>query len=88
VEVSIEDGHGVRVPDAAPALTFELSGPAEMLGTGNGDLDSIEDCKDLVHRAFQGRALAILQSTGAQGTVRLRVTSPGLEPAVVALPAR
>ena len=88
VEVRVADAQGVRVPDADPTMTFEVTGPAEVLGIGNGDLNSIEDCKDLVHKAYQGRALAILQATGARGAVTLKVTSPGLDPAILTLPAR
>jgi beta-galactosidase len=88
VEVRIEDAQGVLVADASPELALEITGPAELLGIGNGDLNSIEDCKDLVHKAFQGRALAILQSTGARGAVSLKASSHGLAPATLILPVR
>jgi beta-galactosidase len=83
VEFRIVDGRGVRVPAADPLVTFEIDGPGRVLGIGNADLNSIEDCKDLVHRAYQGRGLAILQATGAVGTITLKASSPGLQPATI-----
>jgi beta-galactosidase len=87
VEFRILDAQGARVPTADPVVTFEVEGPARILGIGNGDLNSIEDCKDLVHRAYQGRGLAILEATGAAGKITLKASSPGLEPATVTISA-
>jgi len=88
VEVRVVDAQGVRVPGADPVLTFELTGPAVMLGIGNGDLNNVEDPKALRHKAFQGRALAILQAAGPPGMVVVKVSAPGLDPAVVELPVK
>jgi beta-galactosidase len=88
VEFRIVDAAGVRVPDAAPAVTFALTGPVKLLGIGNGDLDSVEDCKTSTHHAFQGRGLAILQTTPAAGTITVQAAAPGLEPASVILQSR
>ncbi len=85
VEFRIVDEQGVRVPAADSPVTFELEGPGRVLGIGNADLNSIEDCKDLVHRAYQGRGLAILQATAGRGTIMLRASSPGLQPATLSV---
>lgn len=87
VEFRIVDVQGVPVPDADPLLTFDVEGPARIVAIGNGDLNSIEDCKDLVHRACQGRGLAILRAlaTGVAERITLRVSSPGLEPATLTI---
>lgn len=87
VEFRIVDAQGARVPTTDPVVTFEIDGPARVLGIGNGDLNSVEDCKDLVHRAYQGRGLAILEATGAAGNITLKASSPGLEPATVTISA-
>lgn len=83
VEFRIVDAQGVRVPLADSLVTFEIDGPVRVLGIGNADLNSIEDCKDLVHHAYQGRGLAILQATGEVGTITLQASSPGLQPATI-----
>ena len=79
---------GVRVPDAAQSVTFEVAGPAELLGIGNGDLSNNEDPRGHVHQAYQGRGLAILQSTTVPGDVTVKATAPGLAPAEVVLSSR
>jgi len=83
IEVQIADDHGVRVPDAECELTFELDGPGEILGIGNGDLDSLEDYKDRVHKAYHGRCLVILRSARESGRIRLIAHSDGLKEASV-----
>ena len=88
VEFRIVDENGVRVPNADAEIKFELTGPAIILGLGNGDVNSPEDCKTNSHHAFQGRGLAILQMTAAPGVITVQATSPGLEPARVTLQSR
>jgi beta-galactosidase len=85
VEFRIVDENGVRVPDAGMEVKFELTGPAKIIGLGNGDLSNSENCQGDTHRAFQGRGLAILQSSGTFGSIRLQASAPGLEPASVTL---
>ena len=58
VEFRIVDDKGVRVPDAGQEVTFEVAGPAVILGIGNADLNSPDSYKDQVHKAYQGRGLA------------------------------
>ena len=85
VEYRITDASGVRVPDAAQPVTFEVEGPAEIIGIGNGDLDNSEKPQSHVHQAYQGRGLVILQSKTPGGTITLKATAPGLAPASVTL---
>jgi beta-galactosidase len=85
VEFRIVDENGVRVPDAEPEVSFEMTGPAGIIGIGNGDLNNIENCKANRHRAYEGRGLAILQTTTTPGGVTLKATAPGLESASVTL---
>jgi beta-galactosidase len=85
VEFDVVDSQGVRVPDASAELTFELKGPAQILGLGNGDVSNSEPVRKPVHRAYHGRGLAILQSSTTPGPISLRVSSPGLDPATLTL---
>jgi beta-galactosidase len=85
VEFHIVDSQGVCVPDAGNELTFELDGPAEILGIENSDLNSPESYKTRMHKAYHGRGLAILQSSAAAGKITLTATSPGINPASVIL---
>jgi beta-galactosidase len=85
VEFDVVDAQGVRVPDASDELTFELKGPAQILGLGNGDVTNSEPVRGPVHRAYHGRGLAIVQSSTTPGSISLRVSSPGLDPATLTL---
>ena len=88
VEFRIVDAAGVRIPNADAEVKFELTGPAKIIGLGNGDLNNSENCQGDTHRAFQGRGLAILQTTTAPGEIILKATAPSLEPASVRLQSR
>jgi beta-galactosidase len=85
LEFRIVDAQGVRVPDAEPEVTFEVSGPAALLGIENGDLNSPEPYPGPIRKTYHGRGLAILQSTTAADKVRITATAPDLEAATVEL---
>ena len=88
LEFDVVDAQGVRVPDAGQELTFALSGPAQILGLGNGDVTNSEPVKGPVHRVYQGRGLAIVQSSTSAGAITLKASAPGLESANVTLSSR
>ena len=72
LEFQMLDEEGVRVPGAQHELKFEVDGPGDIIGIENGNLNSLEDPKDKVHKAYQGRGLAIIQSKREAGKIRLR----------------
>jgi beta-galactosidase len=88
IEFQIVDDHDVRVPEAANEVTFGAQGPATILGVGNADLNSPDDCKDRVHKAYRGRGLAIVQAGREPGTIHLTARAEGLEPASVNIEVR
>jgi len=88
IEFRIVDENGVRVPDAETEVTFEMTGPASLIGIGNGDLNNVENCKTNHHRAFQGRGLAILQTVPTSGSVTLKATAADLDSASLTLQSR
>jgi len=85
IEFRIVDENGVRVPNADAEVKFDLTGPAKIIGIGNGDLSNSEKCQGDTHSTFQGRGLAILKAIGTGGNIILEVSAPGLEPASVTL---
>lgn len=87
VRVSIRDAHGIVHPTACHPVKFRVSGPAKIIGVGNGQCNSHEPDKADRRRAFNGWALVIIQSTGKQGRVSLTATSGGLRPARCAVRA-
>jgi beta-galactosidase len=93
VQVSLRDARGRFVQTADNALTFSVSGPASIVGAGNGDPSDHEPentasltTTRFSYHAFNGRALVILRPTGQTGQVVLTVTSPGLKPTRIVIP--
>lgn len=88
IRVAILDAAGRVVPDARPLVKFAVEGPARIIGVGNGDPASHEPDKAEKRRAFSGRCLAIIQSTGRKGGVRFTARATGLKTATARLRAR
>ena len=80
VTADVVDAHGVVVPDADNELTFSVSG-GRLAGTDNGREESAENYKSPDRAAFNGKALAIIQSTERPGPISVSVSSPGLQSA-------
>ena len=82
----VVDANGVVVPDADNELSFAVSG-GRLAGTDNGREESAENYKSPDRAAFNGKALAIVQSTDHPGPITVTVTSPGLRPATTTIDA-
>ena len=83
--VRLLDSQGRFVPDACENLTLTVSGPARILGVGNGDSawQEKERPDDPMARTFQtcsynGLAQILLQGTGEPGMVELKVSAEGM----------
>ena len=78
--VSLMDSKGRFAPDACEDVTICISGPARILGVGNGDSawqaperPSDPDARRFQVRTFNGLAQILLQSTAEEGIVELKV---------------
>jgi beta-galactosidase len=91
INVTIVDAQGRPVPTADNKVTFAAAGPGRVIGVGNGDPSCHEPDRsangDASERsAFNGLCMAMLQSKrGEAGSIAVRVSSPGLQDATVAL---
>ncbi|MFI3248759.1 MAG: glycoside hydrolase family 2 TIM barrel-domain containing protein [Rikenellaceae bacterium] len=83
VAVRIEDKDGNLCPWADNRVQFTLEGEGVILATDNGDATSIEPFQQNDRKAFNGKALAIIRSNCASGTITLKATSKGLKSAEV-----
>jgi len=83
VKVAVIDSHGLVVPTATNLVHFELTGPAKIIGVGNGDPSSHEPDKAEQRQVFCGYAEVILQTTRKAGSIRLTATADGLTKGVV-----
>ena len=79
------DENGTRTLGADDEVSFEVDGPAAILGVGNGDAcEYVPFTQASGHRLFGGCATAVLRRTAA-GPVTLKVASPSLRAASASL---
>ena len=83
--VQVVDASGTVVPRADPLLAFEIQGAGTLIGVDNGDPASHEDFQARRRKAFDGLALALVQTTARSGEIRVKVTADGLRGAEVVL---
>lgn len=88
VTVKIVDAAGNVVPNADNEVNFEVSGAGFIAGVDNGSQVSMESFKADRRKAFHGLCLAILQSNGKTGPIKLTAKSPGLKMADMLVNAR
>lgn len=79
VTVEIVDEQGRVVPTAGNKINFTLTGPAKLIGVGNGDPSCHEPDKANNRSAFNGLAQALVQATRTAGEIVLEAESPDLE---------
>ncbi|WP_060886180.1 glycoside hydrolase family 2 protein [Streptomyces caniscabiei] len=75
VEVEIIDGAGTVEMLADDDIELRVEGPAELVGYGSARPDPTRPFADPTQRAYRGRALAVLRSTGLTGNVHITATS-------------
>ena len=78
VTVRILDALGVMVPDADNLINLKVTGAGFLNAVDNGDPVSHESFKVNNRKAFNGLALAIVQSKGTSGVINVQATSAGL----------
>lgn len=74
VRVYAVDSKGNKVPTATGEITFEISGPAQLIAVDNGDHSSNDLFSGNRKQLYKGFAMAILRSVQKAGTVKLKVT--------------
>jgi beta-galactosidase len=85
--LEILDDKARVVPTADNEVTVEIEGAGSLLGADNGDPASHEDYKSNRRKAFNGICLAIVQSAGKPGQIRVTASSPALRSASVTIVA-
>lgn len=86
VAVAVVDASGAVVPTAVNNVTFSVSGPATLAGTGNGDPACHTNDKSAMRPAYHGLVLAVIAGGTTPGSVTVTATSPGLTPSSVVIP--
>jgi beta-galactosidase len=80
VTIEAVDSQGRVVPTACMGAQFEISGPGQIIGLGNGDPTCHEPEKGNAHSLFNGLAQVIIQTdANGNGPLVLKASSPGLD---------
>jgi beta-galactosidase len=74
----IQDANGAIVPNAENAVSFSISGPGQLVGVDNGNPIDTSSYKGTSRKAFSGKVLAIVRSTGVAGSIMVTASSSGL----------
>jgi beta-galactosidase len=85
VKVEIVDEKGLVVPDADNLVEFKIEGEGVLIGTDNGNPQDQALMKSNRRNAFNGLALAVIQSTEKSGNIRITAVSGNLKEAVLQL---
>jgi beta-galactosidase len=83
IKVEIVDENGLVVPTAANAIEFKVEGEGVLIGTDNGNPQDKTQMKSKQRNAYNGLALAVVQSTEKSGSIKITAVSNGLKDAVV-----
>ena len=78
--VQLHDKAGRAIKTENMHVTFDIDGPAKLLGVDNGASANVQDFQSNELTTDQGRALAIIQSTKAKGQVTITAKAKGFEP--------
>ena len=73
ITVEMLDANGVVNPTADNLLTASVKGPATIVAFGNADIKDCDSYADSIHKAWKGRALLVVRSTGKKGKVTVTV---------------
>lgn len=88
VTVQVADKDGNIVPTDDRMVKYKVDGAATFEATANGDPTCVLPFQNPEMKLFSGAATAILRSAKAPGTLRLRVTAPGVKAAELTLPVK
>jgi len=83
LKASIVDNAGNLIPSADNLLEFEISGPGNIIGVGNGDIVSHESNKAMCRKAYNGLCAVIVQTTKNPGDISIRAISSGLKSSTI-----
>jgi beta-galactosidase len=87
VTVELLDRHGVMNPNADDVVSFEVEGPARIVGVGNGDPRSVESFQQPRRKAYRGRCMVVVKAGEKAGTVRLKAQAEGMKGAEAVIKA-
>ncbi len=85
VTVELLDGEGIRQTKAENLVTFDIQGPGSIVVVANANPISTESYKRPRRKAWRGRCMVIIRATRQPGSIVLKASAQGLEPAEVVI---
>ncbi|MDO6761332.1 glycoside hydrolase family 2 TIM barrel-domain containing protein [Tamlana sp. 2_MG-2023] len=85
IVVQLKDKKGNPVVTDDREITFEVTGPAKLLGVDNGWKKSVQPFQSNVNTTHNGKTLVILQATGDRGTIKLKAKGKGLKTELISI---
>lgn len=86
--VEVVDRDGISVPQAAPVVSFVVSGAGTVLRTSSGDLGDAVPYTSASRRAFGGRCQVAFQAAPIPGRLVIEARAEGLDPASLSVESR
>jgi beta-galactosidase/beta-glucuronidase len=86
IDVTLVDADGNACRESEYDISWTVEGGGRLLGLESGYDASHEDYKSNCRRTFEGRLLGYIKATEPDSTIKITLSSPGLESAVVLLP--
>ena len=87
ISVELTDGNGIANLLADNELSVNISGPATLAAFGNADIKDCDRYIDSTHKAWKGRALLVVRSTGKKGRISVTIQGKDLKPSRITLSA-
>jgi beta-galactosidase len=87
IEVTLKDKNNNPAYLANDRVDFEVRGDGKIIGTDNGDAACLDNFKLPWRKAYQGRCIAVVQSTGKKGKIKITAKVAGIQDASIAINA-
>jgi beta-galactosidase len=87
ITLQIVDQEGIPVILADDEVTCRISGPARLLGLESANNTDMTSYRDNIHRVYNGRMIAYIQTTGLSGNIDVSFSAPWLNSGKVTLQA-
>jgi len=88
ITVELIDKNGIRNPKAENLIHFSIEGPGTIAGVGNANPMSLESYQLPQRKGWQGRCMVVVKSGNKPGKIKVKVTSPGLNSAMIVIDAQ
>lgn len=79
VTVTVVDEEGAACPWADEMITFDVSGPGEIVAVDNGDPISRDAFRGNQRRTYHGQCIAVIRAAAPDGTIEIKATAENLE---------